>query len=730
MFKANPLPWLQSPAAADNSNTGNSRAAEVPRVRNESLQSFVVESEQMLQDFTMEIRFRHREFVNALVGLHDEHHLLVAKQTNNESAVKRDRPDVTATTCDVDGRTSSAFVLSTSQISPQFASDASSQPESHEPALSERAFKEELALGLMPLIGLRETVAGLLVPISRTVHRIAADVGNLQQNMERLDRRPWQNGSITPYSRAGSNGSSKEGETSEQGGGVHPWEILMKATQHTRVKTAGTPTKPLDSGNAISRNATNMNFAKDMLDRYSDENVEELINAMNKCELPNFRKKGMCFQPEPERTGLVAGILASKRTETLISLVILLNAAFITYSADYAVSHAHDPSSSFIKAMEGVFQCFYVIELGLKLSVHRLYFFINRDYMWNTLDTFLVVGAMYDLVMTYLGPTWEEEPAGAGTNNGFSLTFLRILRLLRLTKVIRIFRVMRFFSELNVLLKVVMSTLRPLFWCSFMLVTFFYIFSVVFTHGTANFLASDDPQRDPIKTEELLNRFGTVWKSMISLYKASTGGADWGDYAETLLDCGYTYYGLFLFFIAFVILALLNILTGLFVDRAMRGVAEDKDGMAIEKLHSDRAVVADLCKIFAAMTGQDLDKECVVSEEQFKAFMHSPVMRARLAVLDLDIWDSQKFFRILSSISHSSEVDLGSFVTGCMQLRGLARRVNLHHVHEDVRDLKHAIKAGHTFQHELGRHLLGAPSLTLEPEDQEGEEEDDATTII
>jgi len=209
---------------------------------------------------------------------------------------------------------------------------------------------------------------------------------------------------------------------------------------------------------------------------------------------------------------------------------------------------------------------------------------------------------------------------------------------------------------------------------------------------------------------------------MISLYKASTGGADWGDVAEPLLLCGYTYYGLFLFFIAFVILALLNILTGLFVDRAMRGVAEDKDGMAIEKLHSDRAVVADLCKIFCAMTGEDVDTSSTISQERFQQFLSSPVMRARLAVLDLEIWDSENFFKMLTSISQTSDIDLATFVTGCMQLRGPAKRVNLQAVHSEVRNVKQHVKAGHHFQHELGRHLLGGSSLSMNSEDTNGED--------
>merc|ERR1719440_799985 len=104
-----------------------------------------------------------------------------------------------------------------------------------------------------------------------------------------------------------------------------------------------------------------------------------------------------------------------------------------------------------------------------------------------------------------------------------------------------------------------------------MLVVFYYMFAVIFVHGASSYLARKDAK--PGTSVKLVKHYGSVWKSMMSLYQASTGGADWWTLAEPLEDVGRIYHGLFLFFIGFVILALLNILTGLFVDRAMKGVA-------------------------------------------------------------------------------------------------------------------------------------------------------------
>jgi len=217
---------------------------------------------------------------------------------------------------------------------------------------------------------------------------------------------------------------------------------------------------------------------------------------MQRHDLPEFWAKGKRWVSEPERQTLLARILDSQLFERVVSIVILANTGFITYSTDYAVRHPEDQVTPAITLVETLFQLFYIMELILKLSVHRCFFFTNKDFLWNILDCVLAVGALYDLLMTQIitPMTRTDLSKGSGStqtgaNNGFSLTFLRVLRLVRLTKVMRIFRVMRFFSELNVLLKVVSSSLRPLFWCTCMLVVFFYIFAVIFVHATAGCLA-------------------------------------------------------------------------------------------------------------------------------------------------------------------------------------------------------------------------------------------------
>merc|ERR1719324_1358733 len=57
--------------------------------------------------------------------------------------------------------------------------------------------------------------------------------------------------------------------------------------------------------------------------------------------------------------------------------------------------------------------------------------------------------------------------------------------------------------------------------------------------------------------------------------------------------------------------------------------------------------------------------------------MSSPAMRARMAVLGLEIWDSRDFFEMLKGLGNTEKVDLRTFVSGCMQMRGPAQRITM-----------------------------------------------------
>merc|ERR1712072_1272712 len=68
----------------------------------------------------------------------------------------------------------------------------------------------------------------------------------------------------------------------------------------------------------------------------------------------------------------------------------------------------------------------------------------------------------------------------------------------------------------------------------------------------------------------------------MTLFWAVTGGADWEPLAMPIREADSFFYLLFFFYIAFAALAVLNVLTGMFVDTAMKVAQQDEENVVEE----------------------------------------------------------------------------------------------------------------------------------------------------
>merc|ERR1712048_445890 len=67
-----------------------------------------------------------------------------------------------------------------------------------------------------------------------------------------------------------------------------------------------------------------------------------------------------------------------------------------------------------------------------------------------------------------------------------------------------------------------------------------------------------------------------------------------------------------------------------------------------------------------------------ISLPEFLQMLEDHRVRAYLNVRGIEVKDAEMFFRMLSTSSGTDEVDIHSFVEGCLRLKGLATSVDLH----------------------------------------------------
>lgn len=120
------------------------------------------------------------------------------------------------------------------------------------------------------------------------------------------------------------------------------------------------------------------------------------------------------------------------------------------------------------------------------------------------------------------------------------------------------------------------------------------------TDQVQGILASLAPGAETLDTQEMLVQYyGSVQLAMLTLFKGSTGGEDWTIYYETISVTGEFYSMIFILFIIFIEIALLNVLTGIFVESAMKHAQPDRDALALDLRKEERRQEEDLRSLCA-----------------------------------------------------------------------------------------------------------------------------------
>lgn len=378
---------------------------------------------------------------------------------------------------------------------------------------------------------------------------------------------------------------------------------------------------------------------------------------------PDVAKLPQALQP---RFGSPVGkLVLSKPFETVAGFVIILNAVFNVITANSDMENpGEDPPDTFLH-IEIFFLVFYTVELVCRLLAYRALFFIGDDWRWNVLDFVLVLIAMLDLTATVVLK---------GEDVGVNVTFLRSLRALRLTKILRVGRIMRHFKELRLMLDSLVGSMVHLFWSFIMLLFVFFMFSIAFVQTSSGYLADNVDTLDDDTIQSTKEWFATVQRGMLTLFMVSTNGDDWINVYNVVVKTGIISSALWIFFVGFFQIALLNILTGLFVEQAMKLAQPDYASRELEQRKKEESEFLELNRLCEDM---DVDGSGAISCAEFQRCLESGKLKSSLMLLDLDIRDAEQFFQMLADSESDRQVPIETFIAGCLRLKGGASSIDL-----------------------------------------------------
>lgn len=363
---------------------------------------------------------------------------------------------------------------------------------------------------------------------------------------------------------------------------------------------------------------------------------------------------------EPERTGLLSKCVDG-RLSHFFAAVILANAVTMAFVVNEEMRNPKGQLDATYQNLELLFIVLYLIEQVLMLTVHRLHHLIGPSFGWNLFDILLVATSIMTLA---------PNSAGGGSN----LTPLRSLRMMKVAKVLRLLRIFRFFAPLRHMLTALLASFIPLVWSLLMLAFLMYMFALYFVQACSDRLSDDDVLPGSLLWEDLQVLFGSIQSSMFTLFWCFMGGGDWLEAWHSIEQISSSAQMVFIFYVAFFHIAVLNIVTGMFVQSAMKLSQPDMDEQALDKLREHVSHLEELRSIAETI---DENNDGDLSPHELMKFVRNPSTRAKLAVLDVDARDAETFVSLLSATSHNATISVNDFVNGCCRLKGNASSIDL-----------------------------------------------------
>eukprot|EP00931_Biecheleriopsis_adriatica_P113355 TRINITY_DN8835_c0_g1_i1.p1 TRINITY_DN8835_c0_g1~~TRINITY_DN8835_c0_g1_i1.p1 ORF type:complete len:477 (+),score=126.75 TRINITY_DN8835_c0_g1_i1:64-1494(+) len=332
--------------------------------------------------------------------------------------------------------------------------------------------------------------------------------------------------------------------------------------------------------------------------------------------------------------------------------LVISNAIWIGVQTQYAaVTWSSDAPEWFDNVDRAYCVCF-VTEVSIKMLAQRQNFFLGEEWKWNIFDLFATGTQVSEVLLSVEGGRFGQV--------------MRILRLMRLVRVARIANVV---PELKKLVSSVTTSLLPLTWTLVLVFLLNYAFSIMVTQVVNDHKIRHGKEAME-EQEELLEFFGSMDTTFISLYMVISEGIHWCELAAPLAKFISPWTKpVVCLFVAFQLFAMMNVITAYFVEAAFKAAAQnEKDEMAHELWEMFEKDLQ-----LAAPPGRKLKKnDFVVTRDIFVKFKDHPKMAEFIDMLGVDPEEGEILWDLIDE-NGLGRLSADQFFHGCTKLVGSAR---------------------------------------------------------
>ncbi|CAE7725256.1 unnamed protein product, partial [Symbiodinium pilosum] len=373
------------------------------------------------------------------------------------------------------------------------------------------------------------------------------------------------------------------------------------------------------------------------------------------------RKASMEFKRDFRLQRIAFAVVSNMFFESASMFMLCANSVAIGIQTNYLASNMVSAVPSYLRALDIIFCVFFAIELVVRLMAFGKRFFVMTGCGWNVLDLILVSAQVAEEILLGIA----EMNAEGGTVP-YNTEMMRVVRILRAIKVVRLVGAVRFAQDLQLLINCLFLSLKQFLWSALLLLLAIYVVAIYITQAATAYRLENPAGQNPGESVEsaMTKWWGSMPQSVLSLFQGVTGGVDWHEIADPLITGISPWFGLlFIVFMAFCILALLNVITGTFVETMSQ---QAKDLKLRNRVLQARRL---FCEI-------DLDGSGFISPDEIVDHTSNPAVQEFFESIDVHPSEAQRLLEVID-IDGNGKINFEEFLEASMRLNGAARSSDL-----------------------------------------------------
>jgi len=321
------------------------------------------------------------------------------------------------------------------------------------------------------------------------------------------------------------------------------------------------------------------------------------------------------------------------------------------------------------QVLDGLYSLAFLVELIIRIKADgiRSHLCSLKDaWAWNWFDTIVVI---FGVTETCVGLLAHYVDVHGGEGVLANVTVVRVARIARAIKGVRLVRMMRFFTSLRIMTGAILGTLRSCAWALLLLALIMYVFGLVFVTYTLDYL----DQGHLHYKDDLLEYFGSCGRTILTLFMVISGGMDWKSAIRPLGAVSAFCVVLFLAYVAFVYFAVLNVMTGIFLQSAIEQAAKEKDAFIQQRLAEREIYIRNLKELFVQL---DHAHDGVITLNEFEESLQEERMQAFFQSIEIETTDAWTIFKLLDADGEGT-ISLHEFIEGCLRIKGNAKSIHI-----------------------------------------------------